>query len=51
MDDQAYTDPNLTLKDIGIATEGSFTVYYDYGVAPRPLLKTPLNYKLLDDEK
>ena len=51
VDDQAHTDPNLTLKDIGIATEGPFTVYYDYGVVPRPLLKTPLNYKLLDDEK
>ena len=49
VDDQAYTDPNLMLKDIGMATEGPFTVLYDFGVTPRPLLKTPLNYKVLDE--
>ena len=49
VDDQAYTDPNLRLKDIGMATEGPFTVYYDFGVAPRPLLTTPLNYKMLEE--
>ena len=50
VDDQAYTDPGLTLKDIGIATEGEFTVLYDFGVQPRPLLTTPLNYKVLEQD-
>ena len=49
VDDQAHTDPNLTLKDIGIATEGPFHVYYDYGVIPRPLLTTPLNNRVLEE--
>ena len=51
IDDQAHTDPNLTLREIGMATEGPFTVYYDYGVVPKPILTTPLNYKILDEEK
>ena len=51
VDDQAYTDPRLMLKDIGMATEGPFTVYYDFGVQPRPLLTTPLKYGLVEDER
>ena len=47
VEDQAYTDPTIMLKDIGIATEGPFTVLYDFGVLPQPLLKTPLNYNIL----
>ena len=47
VEDQAYTDPCIMLKDIGIATEGPFTVLYDFGVLPQPLLKTPLNYNIL----
>lgn len=45
IDDQAYTDPRLRLKDIGISTDGEFNIYYDYGVIPRPLLTTPINEK------
>ena len=51
VDDQAYTDPRLMLKDIGIATEGPFTIYYDFGVQPRPLLTTPLNANQIDEER
>ena len=46
VEDQAYTDPSIMLKDIGIATEGPFTVYYDFGVIPMPLLTTPINYRV-----
>ena len=42
----AHTDPSLSLRDIGIATEGPFNCYYDFPVVPRPLLTTPLNYSL-----
>ena len=45
IDDQAHTDPRLTLRDIGMATEGPFTIFYDYSVVPRPLLTTPLTSK------
>ena len=45
IDGQAHTDPRLTLRDIGMATEGPFTIFYDYSVVPRPLLTTPLTSK------
>ena len=48
VDDQAYTDPMLTLREIGMATEGPFNVFYDYGVTPKPILTTPFNYKIID---
>ena len=51
VDDQAITDPTLTLKDIGIATDGTFTVYYDFGVIPQPLLTTPLNTRYIDEDR
>ena len=51
VDDQAITDPTLTLKDIGIATDGVFTVYYDFGVIPQPLLTTPLNTRYIDEDR
>ena len=51
VDDQAHTDPNLMLRDIGIATEGPFTVYYDYGVRPAPLLTSSLNYRVLENDQ
>ena len=34
VESEAYTDPTIMLKDIGIATEGPFTVLYDFGVRP-----------------
>ena len=51
IDDQAYTDPKLRLKDIGIATDGKFYIYYDYGVIPRPLLTTPIIEKKIYAEE
>ena len=50
IDDQAYTDPTMTLRDMGMATEGPFNLFYDFDVKPRPLLKTPLNYKILGED-
>ena len=32
VEDQAYTDPNLTLAEIGIMSEGPYSVYYDFKV-------------------
>ena len=49
-EDQAWTDPRTELKTMGIATEGPFTILYDYDVIPRPLLTTPMNYKVLDND-
>ena len=50
VDDQAYTDPSLTLRDIGICTENDYSIYYDYTVKQRPLLNTPMNYKVIEDD-
>ena len=49
-EDQAYTDPNLTLKDIGIATDGLYTVYYDFKVKSSPLLNSALTYKIYEEK-
>ena len=49
VDDQAYTDPSLTLRDIGICTEGEHPIYYDFKVSSAPLLNTPMDYKALED--
>ena len=49
-EDQAYTDPNLTLKDIGIATDGMYTVYYDFKVKSSPLLNSALTYKIYEEK-
>ena len=48
VDDQAYTDPSLTLRDIGICTEGEYPIYYDFKVSSAPLLNTPMDYKCLE---
>ena len=49
VDDQAYTDPSLTLRDIGICTEGEYPIYYDFKVSSAPLLNTPMDYKCLEE--
>ena len=49
VDDQAYTDPSLTLRDIGICTEGEHPIYYDFKVSSAPLLNTPMDYKCLEE--
>ena len=47
---QAFTDPSLTLADIGIQSEGPHMVYYDFKVNSSPLLSSAFNYKVGDDK-
>ena len=49
-EDQAFTDPSLTLADIGIMTEGPYMVYYDFKVQSSPLLNSAFTYKIGDDK-
>ena len=44
----AISDPSRTLQSIGINTESEYTILYNYTVKQRPLLNTPLNYKVLE---
>ena len=51
MENEAYTDPCLSLKDIGINSEGPYSIKYNFEAKQMPLLNTPLNYKLFVDEQ